>query len=68
LAYVALDFEVELQKVATTADVNVSDTLPDGDEIVIGRSASTAWNGFEFDGIDETLFDSGLERAHRCQK
>jgi hypothetical protein len=34
LAYVPLDFKAELQK-STTADCNVSDTLPDGNEIII---------------------------------
>jgi actin beta/gamma 1 len=37
LAYVALDFETELQKAAITTDCNVSYTLPDGNEIVIAN-------------------------------
>jgi actin len=35
LAYVALDFEAELQKAAATTDYNHSYTLLDGNEIVI---------------------------------
>jgi actin len=66
LAYVALDFEAELQKAATTTDCNVSYTLPDGNEIVIANERfrspellfKPSFNGFEFDGIDQTLFDS----------
>jgi actin len=37
VAYVAFDFEAELQKAATTTDCNVSYTLPDGNKIVIGN-------------------------------
>jgi actin len=37
VAYVALDFEVELQKAATTTDCNVSCTPPDGNGIVIAK-------------------------------
>jgi actin len=66
LASVALDFEAELQKTATTTDCNVSYTLPDGNEIVIANERfrcpkllfRPSSNGFEFDGIDQTLFDS----------
>jgi actin len=66
LAYVALDFEAELQKAATTTDCNISYTLPDGNEIVIANERfrcpellfKPSFNGFEFDGIDQTLFDS----------
>jgi actin len=66
LAYVALDFEAELQKAATTTDLNHSYTLPDGNEIVIANERfrcpellfKPSFNGFEFDGIDQTLFDS----------
>jgi actin len=66
LASVALDFETELQKAATTTDCNVSYTLLDGNEIVIANERfqcpellfKSSFNGFEFDGIDQTLFDS----------
>jgi actin len=66
LAYVALDFEAELQKAATTTDCNVSYTLPYGNEIVIANErfrcpellCKPSFNGFEFDRIDQTLFDS----------
>jgi hypothetical protein len=37
VAYVALDFEAELQKVATMTDCNVSDAFSDGNEIVIAN-------------------------------
>jgi actin len=66
LAYVAIDYEAELQKAATTTDCNVNYTLPDGNEIVIRNERfrcpellfKPAFNGFEIDGIDQTLFDS----------
>jgi actin len=69
LAYVALDFEAELQKAATTTDCNVSYTLPDGNEIVIANERfrcpellfKPSFNGFEFDGIDQTLFNSVMK-------
>jgi actin len=65
-AYVALDFEAELQKAATTTDINSSYTLPDGNEIVIANERfrcpellfKPSFNGFEDDGIDQTLFNS----------
>jgi actin len=66
LAYVALDFEAELQKAATTTDCNVSYTLPDGNEIVIANERfrcpellfEPSFNRFEFDGINQILSDS----------
>jgi actin-related protein len=59
-AYVALDFEPESQKAATTTDCNVSCTLPDGNEVVIANRRlrcseqlfRPSFNGFEFNGID----------------
>jgi actin len=66
VTYVALDFEAELQKAATTTHCNVSYTLPDGNEIVIANERfrcpellfKPSFNGLECDGIDQTLFDS----------
>jgi actin len=66
VAYVALDFEDERRKAATTTDCNASYTLPNGHEIVIADERfrcpellfNPSFNGFEFDGIDQTLFDS----------
>jgi actin len=66
LAYVALDFEAELQKAATTTDCNHSYTLFNGNEIIITNECFRCpellfkpnFNSFEFDGIDQTLFDS----------
>jgi actin len=64
--YVALDFDAEMQKAATTSDCDFRYTLPDGNEIVIGNERFRCpellfkphFNGFEFDGIDQTLYDS----------
>jgi actin len=66
LAYIALDFEAELQKAAATTDCNVNSTLADGNEIVIANERfrypelifRPSFNGFEFDGIDQMLFGS----------
>jgi actin len=66
LASVAIDFEAELQKAATTTDCNHSYTLPDDNEIVIANERFRCpellfqpfFNGFEFDASHQTLFDS----------
>jgi actin len=66
LAYVALDFEAELQKAATTTDCTASYTLPKGNEINISNERfrcpellfKPILNSFEFDGIHQILFDS----------
>jgi actin len=66
LSYFALDFEAQIQKTATTTDWNVSYTLSDRNEILIANERfqypellfKPSFNGFEFDGIDQTLFDS----------
>jgi actin len=68
LAYVALDFEAEMQKAATTTDCDVGYTLPDGNEIIIANERfrcpellfRPSFNGFEFDGVDQALFDSTM--------
>jgi actin len=66
LAYLALDFEADLQKAATTTDVNAIYTLPNRQEIVIANDRfrcsemlfKPSLNGLFFDRIDCTLFDS----------
>jgi actin len=66
VAYVALDFWAEREKAATTTDCDTSYKLPDDYEIVIANERfrcpellfKPSFNGFTFDGIDQTLFDS----------
>jgi actin len=66
LTYVAYDYEAELQKAETSSEIDASYTLPGGNVITIGnqrfRTAELLFkphfNGFEYDGIDKTLFDS----------
>jgi actin len=66
LAYVSFDFETELQDSQFSVDWNANYTLPDGNEIVIGNERfrcpellfKPSFNGFDFDGIDQTLFAS----------
>jgi actin len=66
LCYVALDFEAEMQKAATTTDCNASYTLSEGNETVIANERfccpellfKPSLDDFEFDGIDQMLFDS----------
>lgn len=66
LTYVAYDFEAELQKAETSSEIDASYTLPDGNVITIGNQRFRCaellfkphFNGFEYDGIDKTLFDS----------
>jgi actin len=63
---VALGFEAERQKTATTTTCNVRYTLPEGNEIVIVHERlrcpellfKSSFKGSEFDGIGQTLFDS----------
>ena len=65
-AYVALDYDSELQKAKSSSECDVSYTLPDGNVITIADERFRCpellfkphFNGFEFDGIDKTLFDS----------
>jgi actin beta/gamma 1 len=66
LAYVALDFDEDLRKAATTNDCNASYRLLDGSEIIIGNERfrcgellfQQSLNGLELDGIDDILIDS----------
>jgi actin len=66
LAYVALDFDAEMQKAATTSDLTGSYNVFDVEEIVIANERFRCpellfkphFNGFDCDGIDQTLFDS----------
>ncbi|KAH0786591.1 actin [Histomonas meleagridis] len=65
-AYVALDFDEELNKALTTSECNITYTLPDDNVITIGSERFRCpellfkphFNGFELDGIDQTLFES----------
>ena len=66
LSYVALDYEAEIQKAKSSSECDISYTLPDGNVITIADERFRCpellfkphMNGFEFDGIDKTLFDS----------
>ncbi|KAK8899026.1 hypothetical protein M9Y10_001323 [Tritrichomonas musculus] len=68
-AYVALDYDAELQNAKSSYECDVSYRLPDGNVITIAdeRFCCTEllfkphMNGFEFDGIDKTLNDSILK-------
>ncbi|OHS93671.1 actin [Tritrichomonas foetus] len=64
--YVALDFESELTKAKSSSECDISYTLPDGNVITIADERFRCpellfkphMNGYEMDGIDQTLFDS----------
>jgi actin len=66
LGYVALDFDAEMQKAATTSDLNASYTIPNGKEVVIGNERFRCpellfkpnLNGFHCGGVDHSLCDS----------
>jgi actin len=66
LAYVALDFDAELGRAATTTELNHSYTLPDGNELVLGSERFRCpellfrpyLRRFDFAGIDRNSLDS----------
>ena len=66
LRYVALDFDKEMEKAATTSEINQAYELPDGNVINVGSERfrcpellfKPMLNGKEFDGIDKIVFDS----------
>jgi actin len=76
LGYVALDFEAELQKAATTTDCNVSHTLPYGNTINVANERfrcpellfKPSLNGLELDGIDQMLFGSIMKCDRHVRK
>jgi len=65
-AYVALDYEAELQKAETSEEIKVNYELPDGQVITFGKERfqcpellfKPSMNGIEADGIDKTTYDS----------
>jgi actin len=73
--YVALDFEAELQKAATTDESNAVHFASGWDEYPVGSEAfrgpellfKPSLDGLQYDGIDQVVFDtiqrSALERA-----
>ena len=66
LCYVALDFDEQLKKAEGSSQCNIDYTLADGSIITIASERFRCpellfkpdLNGFELDGIDQTLFDS----------
>ena len=68
-AYVAYDYNAEMNKAKNSSECDVSYTLPDGNVITIADERFRCpellfkphMNGFEFDGIDKTLFDSVMK-------
>ena len=66
LGYVALDYDEEIQKVKSSSECDASYTLPDENVITIANERFRCpellfkphMNGFEFNGIDKTIFDS----------
>ena len=65
-AYVALDYEAELQKAETSEEIKVNYELPDGQVITFGKERfqcpellfKPSMNGIVADGIDRTTYDS----------
>jgi actin len=66
LCYVALDYDAEMNEYATNSEKEVQYTFPDGTTATIGNQRFRCpellfqpnFNGFEFDGIDKTLYAS----------
>ena len=66
LAYVALDLDWEMKKAESSSECRADYTLPDGNVVTIGSERFRCpellfkpdLNGFELNGIDQTLFDS----------
>lgn len=64
--YVALDYDSELQKVKHSSECDITYNLPDGNVITINDQRfrcpellfKPLKNGFELDGIDQTIYNS----------
>jgi actin len=73
LSYVALDFEAELQKAATTTACNATYTLPDGNEITLTDERfrcpellfKPSFNGWTGDGVEHVLVN-GIMKCDGC--
>jgi actin len=76
LGYVALDFDAEMQRAATSSEIDRTYTPPHYNEILIGNERFRCpelmfkpfFNGFEEDGIDRVLYDSIMESREDIHK